>query len=286
MNKQEIKTKPAGTPPRTGQPSSRPPQRRRPNPALLRLLRNGMLVLASLIVLVGLLLLILPSFRVQTITVKGASYYTPEQISAASGIEVGQEILGININEVCQSIWEKCIYVDEVSIKLGLNDVTIEVTERSGVLYTEFCGRYFSIDADDDFRVLEQSYDESLFADFLKTELPAIASVSVGKPIKLENPDADLSYVNELIHILDAVGVLPSVTSIDCSGKYSVSYVMNESCRIRVGRVADMEQKLEIVNGILEIKGDVGGASAVVDVSDLKKPTFRLIEGGELLMAD
>lgn len=285
MNKQEIKSGKTGTPSGAGQPASRPPQRRRPNPALLRLLRNGMLMLAAMIVVVGLLLLILPSFRVQTITVRGNSYYTPEQISAASGIEVGQEILGINIDEVCQSIWEKCIYVDEVSIKLGLNGVTIEVTERSGVLYTEFCGRYFSIDVGDSFRVLEQSYDESSFSDFLKAELPEIRSIVVGQPINFADANADLTYVNELLGQLESMELLASVSSVDCSAKYGVSYVIDGKCRIRVGRVDDMEEKLAIANEILRIKGEVNGA-VIVDVSNMKKPTFRLLDASEVLLAE
>lgn len=286
MNSQQIKHNPTNAA-RGGEGTSpvRPPHRRQPDPALLRLLRNVMLTLVAMSVVIGLLLLILPTFRVKTITVKGANYYTEAQIRDASGIVEGQELLGINVDEVCQSIWEACIYVNEVSIKLGMSSVTIEITERSGVLYTEFGDRYFSIDARD-FRVLEQSYDEEKFSDFIKVELPRISSLSIGKPISFENDGADLSYVGELLDALDHKGLLPTVSHLDVSGKYSVSYVMNGSCRVNVGRVDDMEEKLEAVQTILEMKGDLGGMSAVVDVSDLEKPTFRPIGGSEALLLD
>lgn len=112
MNHQQIRANPTNSARGgAGDSIARGPQRRRPSPALLRLLRNVMLTLAGMIVVVGLLLLILPTFRVQTIKVQGASYYTEDQIRAASGIVEGQELFGINVDEVCQSIWDNCIYV-------------------------------------------------------------------------------------------------------------------------------------------------------------------------------
>ena len=283
MNTQEIRSKQTNNARNGGAPAQNPPQRRRPNPALLRLLRNAMLLLAAMIVVVGLLLLILPTFRVQTVTVKGNSFYTEEQILEASGIREGQELLGIDVNAVCQSIWDSCIYVNEVSIKLGLNSVTIEITERSNILYTEFGDRYFSIDASD-FRVLEKSSDESVFADFIKVELPRIASLSVGEPLNFENSEADLSYIGDLLDALARADVLSSVSFLNLASKYHVSYVMNQSCRVNLGRVTDLEDKLATVRGILEMKGDLGGLGAVVDVTDLEKPTFRPLGESELLL--
>lgn len=286
MNKQEVKAaSTAAKRPTGGTPTSRPPRRRRPNPALLRLLQRAMMVLAGMVVVIGILLLVLPTFRVQTISVEGVAYYTEEQIIKASGISIGQEILGIDTDEVYRSIWDACIYVDELSIELRMNSVTIVVKERSNVLYTEFAGRYFSVDSTD-FRVLEQSYDESAFADFLKVELPQIESISMGKPINFENKSLNLSYVGELIEALDANGVIETVSFLDCSSKFNASYVMDQTCRVNLGRVDELGDKLRVVEGILEMKGDLGGMSAVVDVTNLRKPTFRLVGGSELLMSE
>ena len=151
------------------------------------------------------------------------------------------------------------------------------------MLYTEFAGRYFSIDSGD-FRVLEQSYDESAFAGFLKVELPQIESISIGKPLNFENKSMNPSYVGELIDALETNGVLQEVSFLDCSSKFNASYVMNQTCRVNLGRVDELGDKLRVVDGILQMKGDLGGMSAVVDVADLRKPTFRLVGGSELLL--
>ena len=57
---------------------NRPPHagKKKPNPALLRLLRMAMLIAGGLILLFGLLLLVLPMFRVQGIEVSGNSFYS------------------------------------------------------------------------------------------------------------------------------------------------------------------------------------------------------------------
>ena len=51
-----------------------------------------------------------------------------------------------------------------------------------------------------------------------------------------------------------------------------------------LGAVSDMETKLELVDLILERKASDDAAFAVVNVSDLKKPTFRAVGTPELLL--
>jgi len=86
--------------------------------------------------------------------------------------------------------------------------------------------------------------------------------------------------------VLEEQEILDRVTSIDFSKKYSVSYVMDNTCRVELGRVDDLSLKLEIISGILEMKGDLGGMSAVVDVTNLSKPTFRLLGASDTLLSD
>ena len=266
-------------------PASRPPEARRkkPDPALLALLRGCMTVIAGMIFVVGLLLLILPMFRVKTIVVEGNQFHTAEEIIEASQIKVGQEILAIDKNKVNPRIWTSCKYVDEISIFRSFNQVRIVVTERKNVMYTEFNGNYFSLDRN--FCVLEKSASEDAFADFLKVELPNVSSLSIGGTLHFEKADVDLSYITELIDILEEKGLLSTVTSLDFSKKYSVSYIVEESCRVELGKVSDMNTKLAIVEEILSLKGGATAAPSVVDVSNLQKPTYRVLGTAEALMA-
>ena len=69
-------------------------------------------------------------FRVETVVVTGNSRYTQEEVVAASGIEVGDNLYAMNKFHVQQQIREQLPYVSEVSIQRGLpSTILIQVTE-------------------------------------------------------------------------------------------------------------------------------------------------------------
>ena len=86
--------------------------RREKNTAILTLLRAAIAFLGGLIVVLGLLLLILPAFRVKTVTVEGNSFYSDEQIIACAGIGIGEEILALDADAAIDRILEGCPYVE------------------------------------------------------------------------------------------------------------------------------------------------------------------------------
>jgi len=279
MNRQEMKN----TEIRREEPVGRPRQggRKRPSASLLRLMRRAMLLLAAMIFVVGLLLIVLPMFRVQRIEVEGCKMHTKEEIIDALGITEGQEIFAINPNKIDDSFWETCAYVEDVTIVRSLSSVRIVIVERENVMYTQFNGRYVSFDRD--FRVIEEVSDRTAFASFLYVSLPEISKADAGSPIEFANETADPSYITELLEALEENGVLASVTELDCTRKYRVSYMMEALCRVELGKVNDMTLKLAVIEEILALKGGVGVAPAVIDVSDLQKPTYRELSAAELL---
>ena len=166
----------------TASAAQRPmPQRRRgPDPRLLSLLRGIMLFLGGAILAVGLMLIILPMFKVKKIEIVGNSYYTAEQIIDFSEIEIGQEILSVDAESVRQNIWDHCEYIGRISVKRSLSTVCITVSEKTQVMYTEFQGKYYSFDSD--LRVIECCDSEDGLTSFLRVELPPITSLAI--PVK------------------------------------------------------------------------------------------------------
>lgn len=250
-------------------------RRHRPDPSLLRLLRGAMVIIGGTILLVGMLLIILPMFRVSNILVVGASYYTEEEIIAASGITVGDEILMIDRESVYNNIWEKLPYVNAVNMRRFFNTVKITVEENTNLMYTEFVGKYYVLNRD--FRVLTSVEDESELKGIVRVELPEIAALGVGSQIRFENEALDTGYILDLLDSLEKGSVLSRVSAVDVSKKFNVSYVMDDYCRVELGKVGDMSLKLTLVEEILTRRGTVNGA-AVVNVSDLNKPTYRTID--------
>ena len=257
-------------------------RRKRANKKTLATLRAAMVVFGGLIVVLGLLLVILPSFRVKKIVVEGNHLYSAEQIIRCSGIEVGEELLALDVDEAIQNILSACPYVDSISVSSeSISCIRITVKEKSNLMYTAFNGKYVAFDSS--FHVLSSSEDESVYANLLKVELPPIAALSVGGNMYFANQETNMDYVGELLETLDAKGILDEVTSIDFSKKFQVSYVMEGKCLVELGKVAELDTKLMLVDEILETRGGMDTYS-VVNVSATDKPTYRVGSEADFLM--
>ncbi len=266
-------------------PPSRPPYARRkgPNNALLRLLRGVMAVVGGMIFIAGLLLLILPMFRVKSIKVEGTTQYTDEQIIEASGIKIGDELFAIGTkDEIRYRIWEWDTnrYIDAVGVKRGFSSVTIVVSPPKNLMYTEFNGKYYMIDRG--FRVLREGGSESDFAGLPKVELPTIYALSVGSTLTF-GEGVDLSYVGTLLDTLETAELLDRVMSLDVTSKFRLSYRTEGGCRVELGKAGELSAKLALAQEILDRRGE---GNAVVDVSDPQKPTYRRIDSADILLAN
>lgn len=247
---------------------------------LLAMLRIAVAALCAIIVIMGLVLVILPLFQVKTIEVEGAQYHSAEEIILASGIKIGDEVFAFDKNEVCTRIFDSCGNVKRIAIKRGLNWVKITVTEGQNLMYTEHDGRYYMLD--DSFRAWAVSDNETDFAAYPRIDLPQIAGIEVGAEITFVSDD--ISYVEELIAYLDAVGSFSSLSAIDAAKKYDVSYVLRDSLRISLGRCEELAAKHSVVEKVLAERGSDADLWVVVDVSNLHKPTYRALTSSELLM--
>ncbi len=69
-------------------------------------------------------------FRVEYVEVTGNSRYTQEEVAAASGIKIGDNLYGMNKNAAARQVRQTLPYVEELSIWRSLpNRVFIKVTE-------------------------------------------------------------------------------------------------------------------------------------------------------------
>ncbi len=247
---------------------------------LLRAIRMAILILCALILIMGTVLIVLPMFRVKTVIVEGEGYHTEDEIIQASGIKEGDEIFAIDKQDVCNRIFDTCGNVQKISISRSFNTVRITVEEGNNLMYTEHDGRYYMLD--DTFRAWAVSDCEADFAAYPEVKLPAIAGITLGTEISFVSED--VSYISELISYLDTEDVFSKLTEIDVEKKYDISYVLDDSCRITVGKIDNLAIKHQMAERILLEKGENAALWAVVDVTDLQKPTYRALTSAELLM--
>lgn len=268
---------------RTQQNMRRPSGRRKKvDPGVLGLLRLVMMLLGSCIVVLGLLLLILPTLRVKNLVVEGNRYYSAEQIIAGAQIAVGDELLALDANAAANRVADACPYVQSVRISSrSLFTLCITVVEKENLMYTAFNDSYIVFDSS--FRVLRQVDMQTPMDSLLYVELPPIAALTVGGTIHFVESDMNMDYVEKLLQKMEEKGILPLVSSVDFSKKYQVSYIMDRVCRVELGKVSELDTKMALVHEILESKGGLANC-AVVDVSSTVKPTYRVVSAGDLLL--
>ena len=249
------------------------------NKRALQLLRAVIVGLSAVTVILGLLLILLPAFKVKEIVVKGNSVTATEEIVSATGVSVGDEIVGLDLHEVIKSVQGSCP-VQVVSARVTLSKLVIEVSERE-VMYTAYADRWFSLDKD--LNVVDVSENEAEFSSLLKVSLPPIQRVTLQAPVAFCNSETDITYIKDMVEALDEMELTARVDLLDVSEKFNVSYVLDGNLRIVLGKVSELEEKHEMAEQILLAKGDTASLAAVIDVSDVKKSTYRPVTAIELL---
>ena len=265
-------------------PPTRPPHigKKQSNHALLKGLRVSMLIAGCMIFILGLLLLLLPMLKVKSIEVEGNVYYNADVIIAAAGIEVGDELPAIDLNLALRKILDNCPYVERCTISPSLFSIKITVVEKENIMKTMFQNQYITFGRD--FSVLEiVDEGEAALSPFLYVNLPSIASVTVGKTISFADNDLDTGYITALWNALEVAELFEDVTAVDVSERFSLSFVLDEQYRVELGKIGNIDVKFAALKEILEEKGKQNQECAVVDVSDVQKPTYRPVDKSELL---
>lgn len=259
------------------QPQMSHPQRRKPNPTVLRVLRLGMLASGALILVLTLALLILPAFKIQNIVVEGNSFYDDEYVIKKSGIALGDELFGWDMQKSCDAIMASYPYASDIYVSIEFFTVKIEIVEKPSVMYADYQNQYFSFDRT--LRVLEILTDgEERFSPFLRVKLPAVAGVQIGAPIQFAESGEDLSHLLQLLDFLTERNLMERVTYVDSSNRFSLSFILSGSVRVEIGALRDMGIKLNLLQEELKKHPITGTACAVIDVSNTAKPVWREID--------
>ena len=259
----------------------REPKRRKPNAKVLRFLRLGMLVSGAVIVVLALIMLLLPMFKIDKIVVEGNNYYDDEAVLQMAGIAAGDELFGWDMQKSCNAIIAAYPYASDVYVSIEFFTVKIEIVERPTVMYAEYQDQYFSFDRD--LRVLEIKTDgEEAFSPFLRVKLPMLSSVQRGYFVQFDSSVSDVSYLNQLLDILANRNLLEDVTYIDFSERFSLSFVLANSLKVEIGTLNDVDNKLTLLSEELKQNPVNHNIYESIDVSNTSKTIRKQIEAKNL----
>ena len=181
--------------------------------------------LAFAVVLMVVLVMFLPAFRVRNTSVEGNVVLTDQEILKAVGLEYDAhlmsgvsgniiDILRLDYGKTEQRIKEQNPYVEDIRITIKLpSTVDIKVRERSKVCYIRTPDGYAALDRDG--IVLElSSFDSG------RTVRPVICGLNVkyaemGKPVKIEN-------MNDYKKSIIVLGAILAADNASVGGNYSM----------------------------------------------------------------
>lgn len=196
-------------------------------------------------------LFVSPVFNIQEIIVEGESEISESVYIATSGIEIGENIFGIDKNSGIVEI-KKDPYVESVEINsIYPNKIEIIVVERTVSYILEQNGRYYCIDKNG--YILETGLSQLDFPE-IKGYNTNLEEKELGQRLDEE----DLSKFNDLIKIIDAVK--SNITEAKLTGiniQDNKNYILEfneENKNIMLGEAKDLVAKMAWINLFIKEK--------------------------------
>lgn len=176
--------------------------------------------LSILIVAVAVVLACVVFFKINSVTVEGNARYTAEEIIEASGIKVGDNLIGLSRSRVSAAICTQLPYVENVSIQKALPDgVVLRVSERVASASVDSAEGRWLISAQG--KLLEKDSGKVQAVKIIG--LTAVGPYPGGMLQVAEEEQNTLRHVEELLSELEIRGWLSQCTALDCSAATSMT---------------------------------------------------------------
>lgn len=241
------------------------------------LLRLATVVAVVLAVVFGLSIF----FKVDQIQVSGVNKYTAWDVSEASGIREGENLLTLNKAAASSRILRNLPYVDQVRIGIKLPDtVNIEIVELDVVYAIQAADEsWWLISAAGN--VVEKT-NGSVASEYSKISGVLLDSPQVGQKAKAkelpaaEDPEQTPVTVLEsqrleaaltVLQAMEDNGLIRNDASLKVHRIASMEMLLGGDYQVLLGDVENMNKKIRFVKGVMEKE-----TSGIIDVSFTQKP--------------
>lgn len=216
-------------------------------------------------------------FQVETIAVTGNSRYTQEEIIAASGVEVGDNLFRMNKGQISQQILRQLPYVESVSIQRGLpSTLTFQVTEWDAVAQVEVSGESGQEDSGEiQSAASQQAWLISVGGKLLEPVSPehtapiSVTGLTVLAPeagSMLAVPQEQQSKLDALVEVLtqlQAQDMLSRVSSIDLTRAAWMQLRLDDSIDAKLPLTGDTAYYVRALNAAVAEENRRRGGQAV-----------------------
>lgn len=265
--------------------------------------KSGYLGIAALIAAVIFLLLSMTVFfKITTVTVKGSSIYSAEEICEASGIKSGSNLIRTNISKAEEKITSQLIYIESAELKRSFpSGVKITVKPCREVISAEYEEGYCLLsEGGKVLKMSEQPFPDTIIIYGARTvpteelweeneETSATSSevtsaTSEEDAVKKEETESTPlpvigSYfecstetrTNIFYQLVSISGTAFSglANDFDMTDHYNISCVYDDRITVELGSVSELDYKIKLASNILRDK-----------IGKKTEGTLRMLSGG------
>ena len=220
-------------------PKKRKTRRRRRRGGLGRLLRPLSVLLTAVAVVAALTMF----FKVSTVEVTGSSRYRDGEVAAASGVELGDNLVLLDKYRIAQRIYTELPYVTEARINRKFpSTLVLEVTETTAVASIQGAGGYWLLSAGE--KLLE-AVDETGAQDYLR--ITGLEAVNPAVSARLELPEDSpitLERLGQLLSAMERLEMLGRADGLDLSDRSALVLGYDGRFQVIISYDADFDYKL------------------------------------------
>lgn len=199
-------------------------------------------------------------FKVDAVTVSGASKYSALTVAQASGIETGDSLLFFGRAQAAKKIKTELPYVGDVRFEVKLPGTVNIVIEEKTVSYSveDTEGNWWKITSDG--KVVEQLRKNAVAKTVItgvQLENPTVGEAAVafestqsGETISATQAER-LETAVEILYQIELWEMFEDVTELDVSQMYALRLLCGTQYRIELGNGEDLYEKMGIVKATL-----------------------------------
>lgn len=187
--------------------------------------------------------------KVGHIEVSGNTYYTAEQIIGSSGIEVGNNLFGVNKFEAIEQIEKDYPYIETVRITRKLPDTFLfEITERKPCGYVVTSDGNWIVDSKG-FLLERVEGEGALSGAKIIAEEPLVTPFAGGE-VNWATAGKKEALVT-LLSELSSHELLDAVSEINLSAVYSMQFKYEDRITVILGANEELTKKLNMLSAVL-----------------------------------
>ncbi len=246
-----------------------------------------LICLCVLVAVVAILTAMTIFFKVRRVVIIGDTRYTQEEITMASGLHDGDNLILFNKFRAIDGIFSQCPYLDTIRMRRRLPDtVEIRVTECVPIAVVED-EEYTEPDPKDETKLITRGGTGKWLIDIHGKLLEQVSSRPLNlcflKGLTLKGPKigSTVDFFNEdlqkpvflLLNTAKDDGILQDIGEIDFSELYNIRFTYTQRFTVSIGSTEDLDKKMRYLRLITEDKLS-SNATGVIDLSDTQKARF------------